>query len=526
MEFLKRYFKCIYQRKILFVVLLVIGAAIGIIASYRIYNPEHEYYKVSFNATNVSDITKDSLQTAKDKIQEIRDNGKYVILNDYKYEVPGAISAEEQGNSKILITYIDDTTSVVYGALDTNVFVENGTEYIILDDYWLYPYGGELSSKNGAVILTSNGEVTTYEAVSDLKYHYSYSSFSYIRVKKLNKTSYVKSNFDGTYTLYMQQRYFNSWQQARRFMVRYISFIASDYTYILNDDSTPTTTSITTATKASNILGEVEGTNIYIWALVGASAGIVLDLILVLGLVLIKKEEAIDHLEYDNEEIFKTPFHKKYWSGQLGAFRNIKSITMLALLLAMMQVVRTIPLPSGFGNLGISLSAFFFAIIGLLYGPSVGFIIGMISDIFGFFVFPSGYPFHFGYTIQAALTGFTYGIMFYKTKISFSKVLFARLIINMVLNAILGSFLWADVADLNGPAMRTYMLTLEIPKNAVYLLPQSILIYLVFKALAPAFKALGVLDPRICDDINHEIIAIEEELKSKKEEKNIVSTEN
>ena len=150
----------------------------------------------------------------------------------------------------------------------------------------------------------------------------------------------------------------------------------------------------------------------------------------------------------------------------------------------------------------------------------------MISDIFGFFVFPSGYPFHFGYTIQAALTGFTYGIMFYKTKITFSKVLFARLIINMVLNAILGSFLWADVADLNGPAMRTYMLTLEIPKNAVYLLPQSILIYLVFKALAPAFKALGVLDPRICDDINHEIIAREEELKSKKEEKNIVSTEN
>ena len=280
MEFLKRYFKCIYQRKILFVVLLVIGAAIGIIASYRIYNPEHEYYKVSFNATNLSDITKDSLQAAKDKIQEIRDNGKYVILNDYKYEVPGAISAEEQGDSKIIITYIDDTTSIVYGALDTNVFVENGTEYIILDDYWLYPYGGELSSKNGIVTVTSNGEVTTYEAVSDLKYHYSYSSFSYIRVKKLNKTSYVKSNSDGTYTLYMQQRYFNSWQQARRFMVRYISYIASDYTYILNDTSTPTTTSITTATKASNILGEVEGTNLYIWALVGASAGIVLDLIL------------------------------------------------------------------------------------------------------------------------------------------------------------------------------------------------------------------------------------------------------
>ena len=174
-----------------------------------------------------------------------------------------------------------------------------------------------------------------------------------------------------------------------------------------------------------------------------------------------------------------------------------------------MQVVRFIPIPSGFGNLGISLSAFFFALIGLIYGPSIGFIIGIISDIFGFFVFPDGYPFHPGYTIQAGLTGLTYGLLFYKTKVSFSKVLFARLIVNIVLNGILGSLCWGDVADLSREATRTYMFSLSIPKNVVYLLPQSIAIWLFFKALAPALKALLIVDSRICDDINHEIIDIE-----------------
>ena len=127
----------------------------------------------------------------------------------------------------------------------------------------------------------------------------------------------------------------------------------------------------------------------------------------------------------------------------------------------------------------------------------------MISDIFGFFVFPDGYPFHIGYVFQAALTGFVYGIMFYKTKLTYSKALFARLIINILLNAVLGSILWADVTNLSNDALKTYFLTLSLPKNVVYLIPQSVIMYLIFKALAPAFKALNIIDPRICDDINH-----------------------
>ncbi len=513
MNFFKRYLKCLFQRKMLFIVLVIICSSIGLIGAYKIYNPVHEYYKLSFKSSSVKEISLDDLDDTKSKIEEIRENGKYIIINDYLVDVSGAISASQIDKSEIFVTY-SDKTETIYGTLDKNLFSLDGKDYIIVDDYWVYPKNSELSYKDGKVILKNGENEEIYIGNSDLEYHYSYSSFNYLNTKKIYKTSKI-DNSDSIYTIYMQKRHFNSWQQARRFMVRYVSYIALDATYITNNSDIEETKSINMATSKTNML-ETKGTNIYICALAGGALGIFMDFVVILVLVLIKKEDAIDNLEYDNKEVFKSPFHKNYFKSQLKPFKNIKDIAFLALLLAMMQIVRLIPLPSGFGNLGISLSSIFFALIGLIYGPTVGFVIGIISDIFGFFVFPDGYPFHIGYTLQAGLVGFVYGIMFYKTKITFSKVLFARLIVNIILNAILGSFLWADVADLSASAMKTYMLTLEIPKNVLYLLPQTFIIYLVFKALSPALKALGIVDFRICDDLNKRVIE-ELDLENKKD---------
>ena len=48
----------------------------------------------------------------------------------------------------------------------------------------------------------------------------------------------------------------------------------------------------------------------------------------------------------------------------------------------------------------------------MIYGPIYGFVIGVFSDVIGFLLFPSEGFFHLGYTLQAALTGFIYGIFF------------------------------------------------------------------------------------------------------------------
>ena len=266
--------------------------------------------------------------------------------------------------------------------------------------------------------------------------------------------------------------------------------------------------------QSESVISNIGGVKMAPYAIGGAAAGLFAGFLFVLVLVIIKKEEAVDTLEYDNDKVYKTPFHISYWKKSIKELDSVKKVVTLSMLFAMMQVVRLIPIPSGFGNLGISLSAFFFAIIGLLYGPSIGFIVGLISDIFGYFVFPDGYPFHFGYTLQAGLTGFMYGVCFYKTKISYSKALYARLVINILLNAVLGSIFWGDVADLSYAATKTYFLTVSLPKNIAYLIPQSLLIYLFIKALMPALKSMGLVEDVIADDANKKANIDIEEIES------------
>lgn len=521
MEFLKRYFKCLWQRRLMGIVLIFIGLGLACVGVYSFYNPSHEYYSVIFNYDDMSSIdptllkNKEFNNNVKDEIQLERAKKEYIILNDYKYmEYKDTYTYEKDENGAYII-YDNGTKIDFYGVVDG---IYDG--YIYLDNYWQETYGYSVTYNNGVVELKNDSETLTFEASWDKQYNYSYSSFDYVKVKKLSKSVKYKINDDGSVTFYCQVRYFNSWQQARRFMMRMANDLNTSVKAKFLNGEGNLVTSDSAKTIDLSIVSSSGSVKMLPYAIIGASVGFLIDLLIVLVLVIVKKEKAIDRLQYDNDRIYKYPFHLSYWKKSLNELKTLKKVVMLAMLFAMMQVVRLIPLPSGFGNLGISLSAFFFAIIGLLYGPSISLVVGMISDVFGFFVFPDGYPFHFGYTLQAGLTGFTYGICFYKTKVSFSKCLFARIVVNLFLNAFLGSLFWADVADLNSAATRTYMMTLAYPKNIAYLIPQSVIMYLVFKALAPAFKALNLVEPEICDDLSSFDV-----LELKKEENNDCNNE-
>ena len=213
----------------------------------------------------------------------------------------------------------------------------------------------------------------------------------------------------------------------------------------------------------------------------------------------------------DNENIFRTPFHKKYWKGQLKIFKNVKDLVIVSMLFGLMLVCKMLPLPSGFGTLGISFTFLFFSVIAMIYGPITGLIIGILSDVLGFFIFPSGGMFFPGYTLDAMMAGFTYGICFYKTKITFTKCLFARLFVNLVINVIFGSlwymfvYVFINMSNVTFNeyfnAYLTYIIAISLPKNLIYLLPQSILLFLVLKALSRPIASVGLIDPKIKDHI-------------------------
>lgn len=188
---------------------------------------------------------------------------------------------------------------------------------------------------------------------------------------------------------------------------------------------------------------------------------------------------------YESGKIFKYPFTKKYWKSAVKEVTNLKIFDMclISILFALQLVMKFISLPSGFANLSIGLTYLIFVYIALIYGPIWGLIIGFGSDMIGFIMHPT--TFHPGYTIQAMLTGFVYGLCFYKTDLRFSKTLLSRMIVNIFLNGIFGAFLWGDFAGLNRDATITYMVLVSLPKNILYLFPQAILLYFFLKASIP-----------------------------------------
>lgn len=238
------------------------------------------------------------------------------------------------------------------------------------------------------------------------------------------------------------------------------------------------------------------------WNFSFAFTGVALLVELIVSIFLYNKQKEETKYVYDNETMFASCFHKKYWRLSVNPFVKVKDITVIAMLFALMLASKMLPLPSGFGDLGISFTYLFFAIICMIYGPVYGFVVGVFSDIIGFFMPNGGGIFNFGYTLQAALTGMIYGLFFFKTKVTFTKVLTARILVNFVMNVIYGSFLYIFVYYVDDTMtlsrylelVKSYALLLSLPKNIVYLLPQSLLLYYVIKVTLPIFARFNLVN--------------------------------
>ena len=112
--------------------------------------------------------------------------------------------------------------------------------------------------------------------------------------------------------------------------------------------------------------------------------------------------------------------------------RNTKTLALAAMLTAIGIILSFFKIPVnqlitiGFGSLPLSVS-------GMLLGPAVSGVVGALMDIGGYLVKPTG-PFFPGFTISGIVSGIIYGLMFYKKKITFTRVLGAQVILTIVVN--------------------------------------------------------------------------------------------
>lgn len=331
----------------------------------------------------------------------------------------------------------------------------------------------------------------SYEENGIIKYPYS--SFSYIDINKVAKYTTVTYK-NGIYTITSRCNLYSSWQQARRFLTNMIELSSESVLYELNDNYVLNDIS---KDIESSILIKTKGIDEYKLFI---CLFIIIFLLSSIVISILNKFNILKDIEINNDNIYKTPFHFKFFKESFNHLHNLRSIIMISILISLNIILSLITIPSGFSTLGLSFSYIILALVGLMYGPSISLIVGFLVDILGYLVKPDGI-FFFGYTISSMLGCFVYSLCLYKTKITFTKCLFARLIINIFINSFLGTYWWWIINDMT-ISFKTYLLTISLPKNIVYLIPQSIILFLAIKSLVIPISRFGIIDEEISNNVS------------------------
>ena len=298
--------------------------------------------------------------------------------------------------------------------------------------------------------------------------------YSSLDIDKVLNSYNIKEE-DGAYILEIKQNIFTSQNACKKYFTKFLGNYNVD------------TSSINISTNEMNLFKVIS---------ISLLISFILITIVYLLIYFLKPSFFNLEIEYDNKILYRTIFHISYWKNQLNWFHNLKHLVLLSILFAIMLMVKLIPIPSGFSNLGLSLSYLVFSLIAMIYGPITGFIIGFFSDIFGYFIAPSAYGFYLPYTLNSMLAGLTYGICFYKTNISYTKCLMSRLIVNLFINVLLGSIWWSILNNFTYEQFRVYVLVTSLPKNLFYLLPQSLLQFLFLKFVSNPACQSNIIDQK------------------------------
>lgn len=182
------------------------------------------------------------------------------------------------------------------------------------------------------------------------------------------------------------------------------------------------------------------------------------------------------------QKTFLSPFSVAYWRESAREFSHLRILVIAAFIIALRIVVGIIYIPLG-ENLRMLFKFIPDAVGSLIFGPLLGIFVGAIADILGAFIFPTG-AFFPGYTLSAALTYLVFSLSFYRREISVLRIFLARFSTNAFINVLLGS-VWSQM--LMGKGYIYYMLKSAV-KNAVLLVPEVIVILIVFRALMPVLQ--------------------------------------
>ncbi len=179
---------------------------------------------------------------------------------------------------------------------------------------------------------------------------------------------------------------------------------------------------------------------------------------------------------------------KEYWKSSANKLKDVRMLAFIALMIALKIVIGFIRIPVG-ENLRISLTYIIVAIEGMVVGPVAGMTSAFITDNLSFILFPDGAYFP-GYTLTAMLGSLFYSIFLYQKKVTWPRIILAKIMNNYLVNVLLGS-LWSSM--LYGKAYLVYATT-SLIKNTILLPIEVILLMVVIKFIYPFLKRKNLVN--------------------------------
>lgn len=170
-------------------------------------------------------------------------------------------------------------------------------------------------------------------------------------------------------------------------------------------------------------------------------------------------------------------------------FKKVSTITCCAMFGAMSIVLSYVASIRVTPNLKIGLGALPNEMVDYLFGPVVGALFGGGMDIIKFMLKPDG-GFMPGFTFNAMLAAFIYGIFLYKKPLSLTRMMIAKFIVAILCNIILGTY-W--LSTINGKGFLA-LLPGRMIKNLIQAPVDAVLFYVVAQALEKA-KVFRLIKP-------------------------------
>lgn len=185
-------------------------------------------------------------------------------------------------------------------------------------------------------------------------------------------------------------------------------------------------------------------------------------------------------------QMFKTPFSREYWKCAASELRSTRMLVFAALIVALRVALKSVSIPVG-DSLNITVGFFANALGSMIYGPILGLLSGMASDLIGYLCFPKG-AFFLPFTLVEMLGSFIFALWLYRTRLTAYKVILSKLWVNIICNIILTPIF---LSWMFGKSVMIYLVP-GIAKNLCLFPLEGVLLTLFLGAMLPVIRKLKI----------------------------------